>query len=459
MDVDHLYAVLDDDLIPLNPSSDIPLEVLAALPGHLEELHGESLLAIGYWNDAPEGPLVLGLSRSGDLVTLTSVSEQGLPTLAKTIGKVDHWLEGLDLRSLSELSGDRVAFYDGLLSLSPSASIVLSGRRHYLLATSIDSIDTSAIEAQFPHASFQVRHVNVFGVPDGPLIVRVLESGEAAAAVETQPPAPSTQPAASETQPTAPPSTPPPVLEAEPTALLETPPLVSASQPPPPSALATQPSTPMLAPNEESPDLDLSDDLDDARDASVIDLTEDSDHVAHSADVVEGVSSFPNDQATASDPETSPGRLNLVQGETFDLHGLPLLFDATGESLVPISNELFAVDDAIVIVVALPERRRDTPFEDRRRFRWDTSLDRIQLLNDHSVKSDGTRRPVHLFVESTRQPDYAAYVGQLKRTAFQTQTETNAETAWFSISPSLRPDLYRVLRKGRLPVPSFDVRA
>ena len=156
------------------------------------------------------------------------------------------------------------------------------------------------------------------------------------------------------------------------------------------------------------------------------------------------VNSLANEaQALLSPTET------LVPGAVYSLSGLPLLFDSSGESLTSISDELFAVERDIVLVAKLPERRRDNPFEERDRFRWDTSLERIQLLNEYGSNEHGEQRTAHLFVESDRQPQHAVYIGLLHRAAFQ--THPNSETAWFSIQPPVDADLHKLLKRGRIP--------
>lgn len=153
--------------------------------------------------------------------------------------------------------------------------------------------------------------------------------------------------------------------------------------------------------------------------------------------------------ASPINPSVLSPALLISPGATLSIARLPLLFDPLGANLTSISNELFAVDQHLVLVENLPERRSKSPFEDRDRFRWDSSVNGIRLLNNHAFDSEEQPRKIHLFVETDRQSGYCVYVGELGRIASDDQA--SQDTAWFSIEPTIDEDFYRLLRKGRLP--------
>lgn len=520
---EEFFTVIDEQIVGLGQQSDLPDEFLSAVPRQLDEVLGTSTLAIGGWDNSTEGPLVLALASSGQIVSVVAVNPVQLATLGDTLASIDYWLSSMTLPNLSELSGNTVEFYEGLLDLSPSSSIVLSPRRRFVLITAIEDLDTSEYEARLPDADIDVHYLDVLRAQGGPALIR----RRANTPVASEMAEPSVQVVETVTAPRA-----VPVLVEEHTEIEHTdfedtdvedtdseqtdvedtdseytdfedtgvqhaadaddlvvvddvaaPPIIDFAE------VTEVQVAPVLEPDEVSvlQPVDLGIDTPEtdapAVDAPTIDAAfavpefgDDPDditfpEVAHHPMEQLGVAEpFSVAPVTAevidlAEDETVPIDLtdqvelptfdyplpSRVPGGTYDLDVLPLLFDATGATLESISNELFAVNNAIVIVATLPERRRDTPFEDRRRFRWDTSLERIQLLNDNGFTTSGDRRAVHLFVETERQPGYAVYIGELNRTAFQTQTQIDGETAWFSIAPELSSDLYKLLRKGRLP--------
>ncbi len=453
------YALVDGQMVNLQQQREVPQDVLRAL-GHQLNVFDQPTLTIGGWDDAKDGPLLLALSRTGQLVSLIAVNPAQQASLVKTITSIDQWLAELDLRTLSELSGNSVVFYEGLIELSPESSIVLSPRRHYVLVTALEHIDTDALAEVLPRADIDVRYLDVLQAPGSPEIIR-LRTSSTHTSYDHLPP--------------------PPVAKVTNFAPVDLPRMSVSPSPEIPNEIEPLEGVAPPAPREAPTSDELEDStLNGVAEVSSTEATPEPEQraqqIEETTDRVDSFSVAPTPLPTLSESNetidlTEPAPIDEIDlnasettsfapveidgdiepGKTYDLAVLPLLFDPTGESLESISNEMFAVRDAIVVVVALPERRRDTPFEERRRFRWDTSLDRIQLLNDNGRAADGHRREVHLFVESARQPNYAVYVGQLNRTAFQTQTDIKAETAWFSITPTLSHDLFRLLRRGRLP--------
>lgn len=451
---EEFFAVIDEQIVSLEQHFELPEEFLRAIPSQLDAILSTPTLTIGGWDNSADGPLVLALAATGQVVSLVAVNPSQMQSLSDTLASIDYWLSSMTLPNLSELSGNTVEFYEGLLDLSPHSSIVLSQRRRFVLITAVESLDTSGVEARLPDADIDVHYLDVLRAHSGPAIIRQRTS-EVAPAL---PPAPKV-----------------PVLSNEadrPTVTSHEPQPTSKDVVPTPafSEIPNVEVAPITSPDEVAvlQPIDLTDDdveHEVSEVAEEVDVSYTADipqsaefTVGPDADEVLDLTDSSSDATIDLNEPIEPPTLgtestlpHLRSGGTYELDVLPLLFDDSGDSLQSISNELFSTDNAMVLVATLPERRRDTPFEDRRRFRWDTSLEKIQLLNEHGFTAAGDRRVVHLFVESDRQPGYAVYVGELSRTAFQTQTQIDGETAWFSISPSLDSDLYRLLRKGRLP--------
>ena len=452
-------------MVELEPQRELPAEFLAAIGQNLPALLGVPAMAIGGLGAGTDGPISVAISNTGQVNSVVAVHPAHIDSLADTLGSVDEWLSTMGLRELSDLSGNSVGFYEGLLDLSPEASIALSAQRRYLVITGAEHIDIEPLSLRLPDAMIDVHYVDVMQAPGGPVIVRQRTNGHHHSAVvppalETVAPQPpiipeQTNPALEETMPEE--------IVHEETALHHTAnaeALPTEETPLHQDAIhldaspSTEPEAPYPEPVAEEV-LDLTEVNPSVEMAPEPPITETSLLAASTFSVAPEPGPEPTIDLTEHAEPVSLGFENsdmeLFPGGTYDVDKLPLIFDSTGTSVESISNEMFAVGASIVIVVSLPERRRDSPFEDRRKFRWDTSLDRIQLLNEHGFTQNGTHRKVHLFVENDRQPGHAAYVGALSRTAFQTQTESNAETAWFSITPSLTNDLFRLFRKGRLP--------
>ena len=469
-------------MVGLSPQPELPAEFLASIPQHLDSLLGEPTMAIGGWNSGTENPISVALSSTGQLSSIVAVHPDHIDSLPDTLTSVDEWLSPMSLRDLSDLSGNSVEFYEGLLNLSPEASITLSAQRRYLIVTAGEAISTDHLSQRLPDAHFDVLCLDVMHAPGCPVVVRQRGTG-------TLPPPPITTAPKKGALPVAPPIPEYALNEAAQAQAAQDEAVPSEAVPDDaPAPVMSNQWTDVVVPGDtaetEIPEESLVADADVAdpdvaeaespgeqvveeidlteleAEPEVVSLGEESALVHNSAHTFSVAPEVDSEEtidltATPAPPATMIGddtpELHLAPGSTYDVDLLPLIFDSTGASIESISNEMFAVSDSIVIVVSLPDRRRDSPFEDRRKFRWDTSLDRIQLLNEHGFTRHRTRRDVHLFVENERQPGYAAYVGALSRIAFQTQTESNAETAWFSISPSLNNDFYKLIRKGRLP--------
>lgn len=166
------------------------------------------------------------------------------------------------------------------------------------------------------------------------------------------------------------------------------------------------------------------------------------------------------DQATTDTKDiakstTSNGTAGLTKsprirpGATFPVDRLPLLFDPLGADLISISDELFAVDQQLVLVDKLSDQPRESPFEDRNRFRWHGLPEQIGLLAAYALDELDQQRTIHLFVETDRQSGYCVYIGEIS--PLDTESGLHASANRFSIDPPLDIELFRLLQNGQLP--------
>lgn len=396
VDHDMYFTVFDGELVELTSSRHLPAGISSILPQHVELFLGQTVLTIGTWPDTPDRPHVLALDAGGDLVSVLAVDESTVEQLPTRLVEIDDWLATLHLRDLRDFSGDPAAFYEGLWDLSPDASMTLSAHRRVVLITALDSIDVTLWPSALASATIEIQYLDVLMAPNGgqPVLTR---------------------------------------------------------RPPTPADLRRAES--VIAPLAEVIDLGQ--------------IEPSSDQPAHAigfqGDAVSGdqTSMQPPPPPTIDLRETAPNPVSPIDasiltpaprirpGATFAIDRLPLLFDPLGANLTSINDELFAVNDHLVLVEKIPERRRETPFEDQSRFRWDTSRAQIELLSTHHVAPHGRTRVLHLFVETERQGEYCVYIGELTRQ--QSPMATGDDAAWFTITPSIDNDLYRLLRKGKLP--------
>ncbi len=398
VDHDTYYTLFDDDLVGLAASPHLPENFVEILQRRIDVFLGRAVLTVGAWKNEPARPDVLVLDISGCLTSVLTVGPDDLNALPNRLSDINSWLANMRLRDLSDVSGDPAAFYEGLWDLSPDASITLSSRRRTVILTALDAVDVP-VEPSSNGPAVEIQYVDVFTTLGGgaPILKRRTPTLADMARVETA-----------------------------------------------------------ISPLADIIDLthtDLSE---------VERSTKQSTHGY--ADAVSG------DETTMADPPRTtelsapserPTRVSPIDasilsptprirpGATFAIDRLPLLFDPLGANLTSISDELFAVDQHLVLVEKLPERRRETPFEDRNRFRWDSSPAEIQLLNTHGLDDEQRPRTTHLFVETERQSGYCVYIGELHR--IESPRHSTDRAAWFSVKPTLDSDLYRMLRKGRLP--------
>jgi hypothetical protein len=401
--VDHgtFFTVFEGELVDLERDAELPADFTALLIRHVERFLDRSVMTLGSWADEEARPNVLTLDAAGGLISLVAVRAHEIGRVRERVRAIDSWLSAHRLRDLGASTDDPAAFYEGLWDLSPDASITLAATRRYVLLTAVENLEIDSWAKSLPDADIELQYFDVFHLPhNGPPIFR--RRNATAGDVE----------------------------RAE-TAV---------------SALADV--------------IDLT--VPEHATADVQHQTQDTAWVGDSISGDETTMPLVDHvNERIDEPQDAPSTVSLIdasvlapmpqirQGATFDLDRLPLLFDPLGADLTSISDELFAVDKHVVIVDKLPERRRRSPFADRSRFRWDATRDRIALLSKHRTGSDGSARSIHLFVETDRQSGYGVYVGLLRGIDFE--QPTNSDTAWFSIDPKLDLDLYRMLRKGKLP--------
>lgn len=390
------FTVFDGELVGLAASKQLPPGFPSILPQHIELFLGQPVLTVGIWPDTAARPHVLALDASGTLISVLAVDGRDIEHLPALVAEIDDWLQPLHLRDLREFSGDPAAFYEGLWDLSPRASMTLDPHRRVVLITALDTIDVSSWSSSLRSTGIEIQYLDVLTSPNGgqPVLTRRT-----------------------------------------------------------PTAADMQRAESAIAPL-----------------ATVIDLGHAESATAHSSDQMPTYQSdaVSGDETTMQPPpptidlrESTPTPVSPIDasiltpgprirpGATFAIDRLPLLFDPLGANLTSINDELFAVNDHLVLVEKIPERRRETPFEDRSRFRWDSSPSQIERLSNHHVTDDGRTRALHLFVETERQGEYCVYIGELTR--IESTTPLDDRAAWFTIAPALDNDLYRLLRKGKLP--------
>ncbi len=391
------YTLFNDDFVDLKPSAHLPKKFVEILQRRIEMFLGRAVLTVGAWNSEPARPDVLALDASGSLTSVLTVGPDDLADLSDRLSTIDSWLADMRLRDLSDVSGDPATFYEGLWDLSPDASITLKSNRRTVVLTALDAIDLPDDQTSRFH-DIEIQYLDVFTTLGGgaPILKRRTPTLADMARVETA-----------------------------------------------------------IAPLADVIDLTTSD-LSEAEESAMQATIGYADAVSGD-DTSMGEPPQTTELGTATEPQrVSPIDSSILTptphirpGATFAIERLPMLFDPLGANLTSISDELFAVDQHLVLVEKLPGRRRETPFEDRNRFRWDSTPAAIQLLSTHTMDSAQRPRTTHLFVETEQQGGYCVYVGELHRIKSDGQTTDRA--AWFSISPTLDTDLYRMLRKGRLP--------
>lgn len=391
------YTLFNNDLVDLEPSTHLPEKFVEILQRRIEVFLGHAVLTVGVWNSEPARPDVLALDASGTLTSVLTVGPDDLADLSNRLATINSWLTDMRLRDLSDVSGDPATFYEGLWDLSPDASITLKSNRRTVVLTALDDIDLPGDQTLRSH-DIEIQYLDVFTTLGGgaPILKRRTPTLADIARVETA-----------------------------------------------------------IAPLADVIDLTVSD-LSGA-DVSARQATIGYADAVSGDDTSMGEPPQTTELRTATEPrQVSPIDASILSptprirsGATFAIERLPLLFDPLGANLTSISDELFAVDQHLVLVEKLPDRRRETPFEDRDRFRWDSTPSAIQLLSTHTIDSTQRPRTTHLFVETERQSGYCVYVGELHR--IKSPGETTDRAAWFSIKPTLDADLYRMLRKGRLP--------
>lgn len=399
VDHDTYYTVFGNDLVGLAPCADLPASFTGLLPNKIELFVNRPVLTLGAWQGDPNRPDVLALAADGSLISVLVVGTTGVEKLRQKLRAIDSWLEQKQLRDLSDLSDNPASFYEGLWDLSPDASITLNSRRQFVLVTSADHLDARYLGSGLEKVAIEVQYVDVFEMPgDGaPLLKRRGSTPVDRARAET----------------------------------------------------AITPLADVIDLTSQEPSAGPPDDASAEPPFSFADsISGDETRMTMPSQTIDLRAPDPTPVSPIDSSVLSP-KPRIRPGATFTLERLPLLFDPLGANLTSMSDQLFAVDHHLVIVEKLPERRRESPFEDRSRFRWDTSVEHLDVLSKHEVHASQQRPTIHLFVETERQSGYCMYIGELGRIEALDPESNNV--VWFAINPELPADLYRMLRKGRLP--------
>lgn len=425
-----LHLVSDDSLIPLVRSAELPATIVRTLERHTQHLLENPYLAIRRWEHF-ERPELLLLEPNGTLTALVA-ADADMATLGQRIETIDAWLAEQSLRTLGTFTEDPLAFYESLWDISPDEALSLRGRR-FVVVSANDSIDVSDLrESGFEIDTHTIDVFSCNGVtvmamdtslPDtkGPASIDLAAPIAPLGQADEDSLVPEEVPAGEDTD-----DFDELIGESE-SANLADEELTNGDD------LPVQ-ETDSQADDEAAIDETIDLPVDDAVEETVIDLTDD----AQSENV---------EPKSVLQPEPS-----IRQGGVFETDRLPLLFDPLVADLESISDVLFAVGHHLVIVEALPEKRRSSPFEDRAQFRWDTDPKTLELVESYRSHPDGSLRTVHLFMESAkREESQSLYIGRLRRISFENRSSNS--TSWFAIEPPLDLELYRSLRRGKFPAP------
>ena len=425
MHAETLYTINGGELIALTPGVVMPRGLGSAIAFNLESFIEDPGLSIGSWDQTvhDDRPAAMSFTAQGTIVSVVVANMDGdsVP-LAKRIEAIHAWLSPMQLRDLSQLFTEPVAFYEGLWDMSPNATIALQETRRYVVVTADkDTTSIESIPADLGNALVDVVHLDVFTSDSGDDPIIRWSPGKG-------------QPLASPTGAT----------DGASTAMQMNSIVSDPSDSPESSGNGPRVS---VAADESTPPLPDPSEVVAARDRvvpAVVDVSDVADESVETA-VQEG--------STESAPAVGTPRGDheaFIPGRTYQIGTLPQLFDPNDDRLESISDEMFAVPGHLVLVDKLPERRRQpSPFENPGRYRWDADAELQTMLESNLTDRSGSR-VLHLFVESDRQPSLATYVGLLT-TASDNKAGRYSTSMWFDIDPKVNAPLWQLFRKGRLP--------
>lgn len=138
----------------------------------------------------------------------------------------------------------------------------------------------------------------------------------------------------------------------------------------------------------------------------------------------------------------------IIRGSIYPAAQLPLYFDPTGAKIESLSNELFAVEAHLALIVNL-EAYEANPLVTASLFRWQASIDKNELFVRHARDAWGRTRMVHLFVESDSDAGNVFYLG--RGSQFAAADETDPWPLWFEINPPLDAERLATLQSGAIP--------
>ena len=467
-----LHLVSDDSLIPLVRSAELPATIVRTLERHTQHLLENPYLAIRRWEHF-ERPELLLLEPNGTLTALVA-ADADMATLGQRIETIDAWLAEQSLRTLGTFTEDPLAFYESLWDISPDEALSLRGRR-FVVVSAGDSIDVSDLrESGFEIDTHTIDVFSCNGVtvmamdtslPDtkGPASIDLAAPIAPLGQADEDSLVPEEVPAGEDTD-----EFDEFIGESE-SANLADEELTNSDDLP---VQETDSQADGEAAIDETIDLPVDNAVEETSvedtDIAEVDATTDKKSsakaVAPAAAAALATSGDGGDEETVIDLTDDAQSENVEpksvlqpepsirQGGVFETDRLPLLFDPLVADLESISDVLFAVGHHLVIVEALPEKRRSSPFEDRAQFRWDTDPKTLELVESYRSHPDGSLRTVHLFMESAkREESQSLYIGRLRRISFENRSSNS--TSWFAIEPPLDLELYRSLRRGKFPAP------
>ena len=438
MHTETLYTINGGELIALTSGVAIPRGLGSAIAFNLDSFIEEPGLSIGSWDQTvhDDRPAAMSFTGGGTIVSIVVANMDGENVaLKKRIEAIHAWLSPMQLRDLSQLFTDPVAFYEGLWDMSPNATIALQETRRYVVVTAEkDTTPLESIPADLGNAVVDFVHLDVFmsETGDDPIIRWSPGKGQPLAS-----PNGATDAAATAMQMNS---------------------IVSDSS-------DSTDSTDSSGTSGTSGTSKNGPSADDAADDSVPpppeppDAVDDIDLVAPAAaDASDAVDEVDETAVAEAGSTESPPAMGTPSGDTeafssghtYQIGTLPQLFDPNDDRLESISDEMFAVPGHLVLVDKLPERRRQpSPFENPGRYRWDADAELQTMLESNLTDRSGDR-VLHLFVESDRQPSLATSVGLLT-TASDNKAGRYSTSMWFDIDPKVNAPLWQLFRKGRLP--------
>ncbi len=414
MDRSVLFVVDNDRLHHFVARDELGSDVMSVLQRDLGVTVGETVLPIAHWEHDRTGPLSVALNFAGELVVLvTAENFSNQAVLVNTLSTLEQWLAPMDLRDLSELSGDPDRFAEGLVELSPRIPLTLASMMRVLLINPDIDLDPHIMSASLPFSRIETLRIEALEAADGTVTIK--RSHEVSDSLGDTLPMHDSMPITLQ-------------LDLEPR--------------PPKVTVEDTPAEPLINASNDAVDAEVTVGPQD----ETIDLTLDETPTAHQpADQREH--SEPGGRAAVSDWPT------LIRGSHYVTAELPLHFDPSGTDVHSISDQLFSAGSHLALVVDLDDLD-SSPVETSTVFRWDAGMEHRALFDGHEFDAQKRRRTIHVFVESATQPNRVFYLGSSDRLAEGNGVEAGA--TWFKLRSPLEQRWLTPLRAKTMPTLAHD---